>query len=140
MFKILASAGLALGLGLGTAACTQGYGYTGIDAVDTALEAARRAGVVGNSTAAHITLCLSEQGRAPLKAFSPAQLAEAFIVAQVTWAPGATTDPATLAVQVAAAAGLKCRRCWLVRQEVADSADHLCRRCEHVWQQLARPA
>ena len=100
--------------------------------VNMALESARRAGEVRSGMAAAVTLELDPEAREALRPWTPAELAECFIVAEVILGPEAATTQA----QVLPTTGQRCVRCWQHRSEVdaeaAEPTGRLCRRCGKV--------
>ena len=101
--------------------------------VNLALEASRRAQVVASGLAAEVSLHLDAAAKEALEPWTPAEMADVFIVASVVLVPGA----GPLAAQVAPAVGSKCRRCWRVSAEVDATADGLCLRCQRVLAELS---
>lgn len=92
--------------------------------VNTALEQARKEGVIGGSLEAEITLTLPAEQCAALARLGD-ELRFAFIVSAVHLQAGET------AVQVVKSAAVKCERCWHHVASVGESAEHpeLCARC-----------
>lgn len=108
-----------------------------------ALEDARAAKQFGASLEAALELYPASADYELLTGFDPEELAEIFIVSQVTVHGAgeegdavATSDPGAEddRVRVVAAPGEKCVRCWRFQQSVGDDADHpeLCGRCAEV--------
>ena len=95
--------------------------------VNKALEAARAEKRIGKSLEAAVTLHLPVGYRAA-KSGDPAFLADLFIVSGVTL--GDDTQDGEVAVDVAAAEGKKCARCWKFHRDVGE--DELCPRCAAV--------
>ncbi len=102
------------------------------------LEAARRAKTIGHSLDAKVILYAKGETLETLRQVE-AQLANLLIVSQIELLSGTpdeatATDNPELKVQVVAAAGHKCERCWIYSQEVGSSATHpeLCPRCAQV--------
>jgi len=93
-------------------------------AVQVKLEEARKAGLIGKSLEAAVTLTASGP-QAALLASAAAELPALLIVSKVTLAEG------PFAVEVAAAPGEKCARCWMQSEEVGRDATHpaLCGKC-----------
>ena len=120
--------------------------------VTTAIEAARRDGVVGSSLQAAVLLTLSE-GEAG--EFAGTDWEELAIVSKATVAvdpsagslfaseaasqPGGTGPAPHRAPEVTAAPGRKCLRCWRVLEEVGRAQAHptLCLRCTDVVERVA---
>jgi len=110
------------------------------DDVLKTLETARKDKVIGNSLSASIHLYPDADTAGFLQGFG--DLDQILIVSEVVvHEPGSpipdTADRyAKLAVQVKAAAGEKCERCWIVTPEVGKHAAHptLCGRCAEVVQ------
>ena len=98
--------------------------------VTKALEEQRRAGLLGQSLEARVTLAAGGRDAGILAAIGQRGLCEMFIVSQVEITPGS----ADLAVTVEKARGGKCGRCWNFAEEVGRHADHpeLCDRCHEV--------
>ena len=104
--------------------------------VSKVLEEARRAGQIGSSLEAAVTLFPGD-GRAEgiLRRYE-AQLPWVFIVSKCTIEPvsaeAARTDGKLIA-RFEKAPGRKCVRCWNYRESVGESAKHpqICDRCEH---------
>ncbi len=95
------------------------------DEVKKALEQARAEKAIGSSLEAAVTLAADAADRALLTAMDPADLADLFIVSQVTVEAGEA-----LGVRVARADGQKCPRCWKYDRHAG--ADGLCPRCAKV--------
>ncbi len=89
------------------------------------LEEARQEKIIGHSLNAKVTITAAKEAYDILKTLED-ELADLFIVSQVTLEPGDKTGFA-----VAAAAGEKCERCWNYRESVGEDQDHptLCSRC-----------
>jgi isoleucyl-tRNA synthetase len=94
--------------------------------VNAALELARKAGTLGSSVEAAVTVTAAAEDHAALARLGEGALADLFIVSAVTLARGEA-----LAVSVRRAAGTKCARCWLYRDDVGHSPAHptVCGRC-----------
>ena len=94
--------------------------------VTTALEAARRDGMIGSSLQAAPALSLPT---ADLDLLDAPAWAEISITSALSMAKAEAAS-----VTIAPAPGQKCDRCWRVLEEVGQSAAHpsLCRRCEAV--------
>ncbi len=92
--------------------------------VTVPLEEARRAGMIGSSLQAAVTLPLSAENATLL---SPEEWAEIAIVSAVQTELDAGEPPATIPL----AEGSKCARCWRVLPEVGQQPGHptLCARC-----------
>jgi len=88
------------------------------------LEEARRAGLIGSSLQAAVTLPLGVENQTLL---SPEEWAEIAIVSSVQTELDSGEPPATIRL----AGGSKCARCWRVLPEVGRSSRHptLCARC-----------
>ena len=101
------------------------------ETVKKALEVARQEGKIGNPLEARVALMLDAQTFAALAPYEK-QLNGAFLVSQVTLAQ--TQDADANNVQVTAAEGVKCARCWLVKTDVGADAAYpdLCARCADV--------
>lgn len=100
------------------------------EAVMGALEAAKQAGRIGNPLEAKVRLRADAHGELfRLLAARSALLPSLFIVSQVELMGEAENTP--LQVEVEAAMGQKCARCWLVLPEVGQNPHHplLCGRC-----------
>ncbi|MCQ8242379.1 isoleucine--tRNA ligase [Rhizosaccharibacter radicis] len=114
--------------------------------VTTAIEGARRDGLIGASLQAAVTLPLAAEEAAEMGALDWAEL---LIVsgadvrvdpdARPLFTPGTgggSADPGAAFVhrapEVRVAPGHKCARCWRVLPEVGDAPASLCRRCEDV--------
>lgn len=102
------------------------------------LEGARRDKTIGHSLDALVKLYATGETYAALKAVE-AQLPNLLIVSQVVLTEGdapeaKVTDIAQLKIQVAAAVGHKCERCWIYSEEVGRDAEYptLCPRCATV--------
>jgi isoleucyl-tRNA synthetase len=95
------------------------------------LEDARRAGNIGSSLQAKITLTAENEDRSLV---APSIWEELLIVSQVEVAPGEPESNDGILVHFELAPGAKCDRCWRVLPEVGQSQAHptLCRRCEAV--------
>ena len=101
--------------------------------VKKGLEEARQQGKIGNPLKAHVTLNVVPLMAEKLKPFE-AQLPSLFLVSQVEVNVHKRTgeaDFADLDVNVAAADGPECARCWLVKTDVGVNAAYpeLCGRC-----------
>ena len=94
--------------------------------VNKTLEGARTAKTIGKSLEAAITMG-GEHAKA-LAAEQESFLAEIFIVSKVK------LDTAADGIEVIAAQGEKCQRCWTVSEHVGEDSEHeaLCPRCAHV--------
>ncbi|MBS7811072.1 isoleucine--tRNA ligase [Roseococcus pinisoli] len=99
--------------------------------VTASLEEQRRDGTIGSSLQASVALTVPEGDAAAT--LSGEDWAEILIVSRAAVATGPE-----VALEVAAASGLKCERCWRVLEEVGTSAAHpkLCLRCESVVESL----
>jgi isoleucyl-tRNA synthetase len=93
---------------------------TARDAVKKSLEEARQSGKIGNPLEARVVLPASMRS---LEVFGE-QLPALFLVSQVMFGESDQID-------VTAAEGVKCARCWLVKADVGSVASHpdLCARC-----------
>jgi len=105
-------------------------------AVTKALEVERQAGRIGQSLEARVTLA-PPADLAPLLRERAGSLAELFIVSEVELADGPLPESPVLAglgVEVAAARGEKCTRCWNYRLDVGSVAAYpgACGRCADV--------
>jgi isoleucyl-tRNA synthetase len=106
--------------------------------VSRTLEAARQAKVIGHSLDARVTLTLPEDLRAAL-AGQEALLSSVCIVSQLRYTEGSEPADNTmdgtavpgLKIQVEAAEGVKCERCWVWSMSVGQHAAHptVCTRC-----------
>jgi isoleucyl-tRNA synthetase len=99
---------------------------------NAALEAARRDKVIGSSTEAQCRLALPEaEPFAPLSQVGQAEWCEWLIVSDVSVCWVAADAPH---VEVAAASGQKCERCWQVKGDAAAQGGRaaLCARCRKV--------
>jgi isoleucyl-tRNA synthetase len=96
--------------------------------VNTAIEAQRKAKVLGNSLLASVRLTASGADLALLRQYE-ASLPALLIVSHVDIAEGATGSP--VAVSVGKASGAKCERCWRIVSEVSGESgrEGLCSRC-----------
>jgi isoleucyl-tRNA synthetase len=105
--------------------------------ITKALEAARRAKIIGHSLDARVVLYAEGAAHSTLSQFAD-QLAGLLIVSQVRIGKGPGGGEATgredLRVLVEAADGEKCERCWIYSPTVGDDAGHptLCSRCARV--------
>ena len=93
---------------------------TARDAVKKSLEEARQSGRIGNPLEARVVLPATMRS---LETFGE-QLPALFLVSQVSFG---SSDQ----IEVTAAEGVKCARCWLVKADVGSVADYpdLCARC-----------
>lgn len=98
------------------------------------IEEERQAGTIGKPGEAALTISAPEGDLDFLRDNLPV-LPSYFIVSSVEVDPAAD---GALAVTVARAPGVKCERCWLIREDVGSSPDHptLCARCAHVVAEL----
>jgi len=104
--------------------------------VSKALEQARVAKIIGHSLDAGVTICAEPEMLAFLGEYS-AELAAIFIVSKVTLVSDMAGDGYAaeaipgLRVQVAAAPGEKCERCWCYSEELGQDASHpaICPKC-----------
>jgi isoleucyl-tRNA synthetase len=96
--------------------------------VNGALEEAKTAGTIEKPLAAQVTLTVPPGQYERLSSYRD-DLAGLFIVSRAVLVAGAAGSGPT--VQVAAAEGARCDRCWLVLPTVGRSAEHptLCHRC-----------
>ncbi|HUI28241.1 MAG TPA: isoleucine--tRNA ligase [Candidatus Kryptonia bacterium] len=111
-------------------------------AVTKALEDARKGGQIGHSLDARVQLAAAD-GLRPALVEIASDLPALFIVSQVELLDDLASAPSPLLtelkVQVAAARGGKCERCWNFSEEVEMHPDHpgLCDRCYAVVTALA---
>ena len=105
--------------------------------VNQALEAARKAGTIGSSLAAHVTLYASESADILLKPFGD-ELRFVLITSGVTLLPlqdkpehVVFNDALGLAIEVTSVDDAKCVRCWHRVPDIGQDAEHpeLCTRC-----------
>ncbi|MEP6757429.1 MAG: isoleucine--tRNA ligase [Chthonomonadales bacterium] len=98
------------------------------EVANIAVEAARQAKTIGNPLEAAIQVTAPESLALALRSFGD-ELASAFKVSQVS-----VLDGETLSVEVFAAEGVKCARCWLMKQDVGVDGtwEDLCGRCAAV--------
>jgi isoleucyl-tRNA synthetase len=104
--------------------------------VSKALEQARVAKTIGHSLDAGVTICAEPELLAFLGEYA-ADLAEIFIVSKVTLVDSMSGDSYTaeavpgLRVQVSAAPGEKCERCWCYSEELGQDTSHpsICPKC-----------
>lgn len=96
------------------------------DQVNRALEESRKEGRIGNPLEARVTLRADAETYSVLEGFGE-QLAGLLLVSQAEFELGG----GPLEIQVSAAAGDRCARCWLVRTDVGENGEHpeLCSRC-----------
>jgi isoleucyl-tRNA synthetase len=94
------------------------------EVVSKALETARAAKLIGKSTEASVTVRAEGEQRQLLES-ARAELAGLFIVSRVVLADG------PLSVEVTAAPGRKCPRCWVFTEDSGRSQIHpeLCGKC-----------
>lgn len=109
------------------------------DIVAGRLELARKAREIGHSLDAQVTIYAEGEELALLRS-AESELAHLFIVSQcrvVEGLDGRETEGG-IAVEVAAAAGEKCSRCWIYSEEIAHGGEHegVCPRCGEVLKQL----
>lgn len=93
------------------------------------IEEARQAGTIGKPVEAAVTIAIP--GVEELVQDSAEMLGSFLIVSKVETAPAAEGTPT---VTVAPAPGVKCDRCWLIREDVGTEPDYpdLCVRCAGV--------
>lgn len=113
--------------------------------ITKALEAARRAKVIGHSLDASVTIYADEQEYEQLAAISQ-DLANVLIVSTASIVRNVENAPAdayraqdiNLAVVVVPAQGEKCERCWIYSDTVGQDAQHptLCHRCASVMEKI----
>jgi isoleucyl-tRNA synthetase len=112
------------------------------DEISKALEIARAEKRIGTSLAAKLRIDAPEDTRAFLESFGP-ELRFLLITSGVEF--GATGDGAFrseripgFAVEVLAADGTKCERCWNYTTDVGGDADHpgICARCSEAVQEI----
>ena len=98
-----------------------------------ALEEARGAGIIGKSQEAHVIVTADEPTIAALEARGSRELADMFIVSEVTFA-FAAGDGQPVRVEVRRAEGDKCPRCWNIRTDIGSDRAHpeVCGRCAKV--------
>ncbi len=105
------------------------------ETVKKAIEEARQAGTVGNPLESRVALTVDSATYHALAPFAD-QLQTLFLVSQVTLreAEGAGEPGAVVTVDVSAADGVKCARCWLYKTDVGADAAYpdLCARCAGV--------
>ncbi|MFP6627078.1 MAG: isoleucine--tRNA ligase [Deltaproteobacteria bacterium] len=99
--------------------------------VTRALETERQAGSIGHSLDARVRLCATAGDMEVLGTLGPEALAAIYIVSQVELEAG---DSPTPTVEVLAALGAKCGRCWNYSESVGSHSDHpeVCDRCHAV--------
>jgi isoleucyl-tRNA synthetase len=99
--------------------------------VTRALENERQAGSIGHSLDARVRLCATAGDMEVLGTLGPEALAAIYIVSQVELEAG---DSPTPTVEVLAALGAKCGRCWNYSESVGSHSDHpeVCDRCHAV--------
>ena len=97
--------------------------------VNQAIEAARQAQTIGNPIEAGVEIRADAQVISSLKEFEES-LSTLFKVSQVSL----TEIEQGQEIRILPAEGVKCARCWLVKQDVGISGDHpdLCARCAAV--------
>lgn len=97
------------------------------DQVAKFLEEARKAKTIGHSLDAKVVVTASGEEYELMKSI---ELAKLFIVSQVELVEG----EGELSVEVMAAAGEKCERCWIYSEEIGKNAEHptVCPRCGEV--------
>jgi isoleucyl-tRNA synthetase len=97
-----------------------------------ALEKARKEKVIGNSLSAALNMYPDPKTAELLKQFD--DLAELFIVSQVTLHEGTTPQGEAIGIEVAVAEGEKCDRCWVVTPKRGQDSEHpeLCQRCTSI--------
>mgnify|MGYP000926528023 FL=1 len=102
------------------------------DVVIKELEVARQNKVIGHSLDAAVELSVNDDYYAILNSLEK-NLANIFIISQAHLQRDNTAENG-IAVQVVAAKGLKCERCWIYSEEVGHNATHpnLCPRCAEV--------
>jgi len=105
--------------------------------VNQALETARKAGLIGSSLAAHVTLYVNESAEVLLKPFGD-ELRFILITSGVTLLPLndkpeqlKSNAALGLAIEVASSDALKCVRCWHRVSDIGQTEEHpeLCTRC-----------
>ena len=118
------------------------------DDVMKAIEGARQNGDIAQPIEAHVKLwCRDELAWQALREAGEQTLAQLLIVSRVTLETGPQDEPGPddhtmtypisvwqgdyVDIDVVAAAGVKCERCWLVREDIGERAAHpsLCVRC-----------
>ena len=98
------------------------------DAVTKALEEARNADVIGKSQEARLQISAPSQMLSVLEERGIRELAQMFIVSDVT-----LTKSDQIEIQVLSATGAKCPRCWNYRPLGTDqSHSEVCARCSSV--------
>ncbi|WP_223669213.1 isoleucine--tRNA ligase [Kangiella shandongensis] len=102
-------------------------------AINKALEAKRKEGVIGGSLQAEVTIHVNDELYAVLSKLED-ELRFVFITSQarlVNDAAGEDTDIEGLKLTVEASDAEKCERCWHYREDVGSNAEHptICSRC-----------
>jgi isoleucyl-tRNA synthetase len=108
------------------------------EAVTKSLEEARARKVIGHSLAARVTIYAAPDWLSLLKTVD--DLEKVFIVSQVELKTADERTPEAISleelpgvwVDVGAAAGEKCERCWIIEPSVGDHDANLCERCSQV--------
>jgi isoleucyl-tRNA synthetase len=104
--------------------------------VAKALEEARRAKTIGGNLDAQVSIAAGTAEEAEFCTKNIALLRNLFIVShvRVDAAPAAGLTGALWRIEVKAAAGRKCERCWMIGPQVASEGKHtgLCPRCAEV--------
>ncbi len=100
-------------------------------AVTRALESERKEGRIGHSLDAHVHVTLSQEDAGLLERVGIDQFATICIVSQLEISVAEVVEPT---VEVTAAQGAKCDRCWMWSPSVGSHDDHeqLCDRCHAV--------
>lgn len=96
------------------------------ESVKKTLEEARQAGAIGNPLEACMEITTTAEQAELLRSF--ADLSTLLLVSQVVLHEGDSAEPT---FKARPADGVKCARCWLVRQDTGTSSEHpdLCQRC-----------
>ncbi|MBM3792297.1 MAG: class I tRNA ligase family protein, partial [Acidobacteria bacterium] len=104
-----------------------------------ALEEVRQQGVIGNALEARVVIRAGSE-KARVLEHRAAELRYIFIVSQAALAVDAGLGPEEIRVEVAAAEGEKCERCWNYSPQVRRDADFptLCERCAPVVREMRR--
>jgi len=101
--------------------------------VNKALEEKRASKELGSSLEAHVTLTAGGETYRALCEDKDI-LQQCLIVSELSIRDGAPPEGAICGVEISAAAGAKCERCWMYSGTVGESAEHpaLCRRCADI--------
>ena len=109
--------------------------------VTSALEIKRNEKLIGSSLQAQVVFFLESK---ILSKVENIDLSELSIVSnseikkiEEKSLPSISFDDSRIYVDIKIASGVKCQRCWSVKEEVASNSLQLCKRCDDVWKSVS---